>query len=329
MWPPISANGLRVKLRDGRDAVVKVTIGGDPAPERIETVAAAEKAVASEILAVDTYRNAVPREMLPRSSEAPGLSILDHPHIGGKFTICVLCFGDNITLAKRCIGSILDNIPQHRIDLRVALNQPSQDLADYVYGFPSQVITKIYCDNTSRKKYPAMREMFWDSACPITTKYLLWFDDDSHVVASNWAEKLGQCIADNHANGCRLYGVKYLHNLMPYKRLGFNPEKWFHEADWWENRWMHLPQGDRIGPNGHVISFVSGGFWALDVATMRKANIPDVRLNHNGGDCTIGEQVHQAGGKIKDFCRGKTPVRYSDAPRRGFREDFPWAKYIG
>ena len=41
---------------------------------------------------------------------------------------------------------------------------------------------------------------------------------------------------------------------------------------------------------------------------MRAANIPDVRLGHNGGDITIGEQMHQAGFGIRQWNRGKSLV---------------------
>jgi hypothetical protein len=89
---------------------------------------------------------------------------------------------------------------------------------------------------------------------------------------------------------------------------------------------MHTANGNRTAPNGSQIVFATGGFWALAVETHPgKADVPDPRLNHNGGDITIGEQVNQAGGKVKDFSRGKTPVCWSDAARRGFREPFPWA----
>lgn len=252
--------------------------------------------------------------------------ILDHPDIGGKFTICVLGFGDHLKLLKRCLTSVLENTPKERLDLRVALNQASLDMKDYVHGLTSQGFPMaIYEDDGKRRKYPAMRAMFWDKDRPIETKYVLWFDDDSHVVDPDWLRLLGECIVANHPQGARLYGTRFEHDLMRYRRQGFKPEKWFKAASWWKGRNLYLT-GNREAPNGSKIVFVSGGFWALATETMRAADIPDVRLNHNGGDCTIGEQVHQVGARIKDFGRGKKPVCWSDAKRRGYSEDFPWAK---
>jgi hypothetical protein len=183
-------------------------------------------------------------------------------------------------------------------------------------------------------KYPAMREVFWDDNLHITTKYVIWFDDDSHCLDKRWLVKLAECVVKNHHQGCRLYGPRFVHDLMPYKKQGYSPEKWFHSADWWRNAWMHMVQGKRMGNNGHQIVFATGSFWALDTDVMRAANIPDVRLIHSGGDITIGEQVNQAGFKTCDFSSDKRIVRWSDAPPRGWspksqaQKEFPWSKVL-
>lgn len=269
----------------------------------------------------------LPKEVVPRSATVPDdLAVLDHPYIGGKFTVCVLGYGDNLSLMQRCMESILTHTPPERIDVRIALNQPAQQLLTYVEGFDKKIVTKLYVDGKNRRKYPAMREMFWDPDHPIQTNYVLWFDDDSHVIHPKWLSLLATSIISNHGNGVRLYGVKYIHDLAVYKKLGYSPEKWFREADWWKDQQMHQGKGTRVSPNGSEIVFASGGFIALATEAIRVGNIPDKRLNHNGGDITIGAQVHQAGFRMADFCRGKSPVRYSDAPRRGFREPFQWAE---
>jgi hypothetical protein len=266
----------------------------------------------------------------PRAAEVPRSvedSALDHPHVGGKFTAFVLGYGEHEKLLRRCLDSILANSPAHRLDLRVALNQPCPASERYVASLGDRV-TKVYTDRGDRRKYPAMREMFWDASCPIETRYVLWFDDDSHVIDANWLNLLAREIADNHASGARMYGTKYLHDLMAYRTRGFAPEKWFRSAPWHRGRPFLAGDGQRESPNGSKILFATGGFWALATEAVRAADIPDARLNHNGGDITVGEQVRQAGFRIKDFCRKKTPVAWSDAKRRGFREDFPWSKVM-
>lgn len=275
---------------------------------------------------LEKWGREMPREVQSRVGEDPDLAVLDHPYIGGKFTVFVLGYGEHLALVKRCLGSILDNAPSARIDLRVALNQPSKPMLDYITGFDKKTVTRVYLDHGDRRKYPAMREMFWDDSCPIETKYVLWFDDDSHVVDKKWLVELGHVIVGNHPHGSRMFGCKYIHDLMGFRRRGFAPEKWFQAARWWQSKPLHLAKGARTGPNGSEIVFASGGFWALATEVIRKADIPDARLNHNGGDITIGAQVHQAGFKVCDFARGKKPVCWSDAQRRGYHEAFPWSE---
>lgn len=267
----------------------------------------------------------LPKEQSVRKNEDPGLALLDHPFIGGKLTAFVLAYGEHAELAKRCIGSILQHAPEGRIDLRVALNQPGKATLDYVRAFPSSSISKVYLDRGERRKYPAMREMFWDDSHPITTKYVLWFDDDSWVFDPKWLIKLAKTIVENHPEGCRMYGARYVHDLTTARKDG-KAIDWFRQAPWWKNEWLHLDSGRRRAPNGSQIVFASGGFWALATETLRAGDIPDRRLVHNGGDITIGAQVTQAGARMLSFTPDKKIVKWSDAPRRGFREPFPWQR---
>ena len=76
-----------------------------------------------------------------------------------------------------------------------------------------------------------------------------------------------------------------------------------------------------------MIDFAVGWCWAIATEAIRAANIPDVRLGHNGGDITIGEQMHQAGLGIQSWNKAKSliacPSR-ENGGRRGYSEKFPW-----
>ena len=250
--------------------------------------------------------------------------VLDHPIIGGKMTVFVLGYGDYKPLLERCIESILETVPQSRRELRVALNQPSVEMRDYVSGFSAKDISSVYVDEGSRRKYPAMREMFHDKKHPITTPYSVWFDDDSWC-RHGWFTQLAECIVKNHSHGHRLYGVKFIHDLSIYQRKGKKPLDWFRAAKWWRNKPLFMDKGRRVGPNGSEIPFVGGSFWAIASDVIRECDIPDARIQHNGDPC-IGAQVMQHGYKICDFARGKTPVCWSDHARRGVSTPFPWAQ---
>jgi hypothetical protein len=268
---------------------------------------------------------------VPKPKSAPPadrMKILDHPTIGGKLTVFVLCYGPYTNLAESCLGSILDTVPVERLDIRVACNEVVPATLDYLRTLP---ITKLYINGQNRKKYPVMREMFWDDTCPINTKYVLWFDDDTKIVDPNWLVRLSETIVAQHGSGHRMFGTKLIHDLKLYAKNGHRPDQWFRSASWFNGRHFRMRRKNMEAPNGTVIEFAVGYFWALALETIRRGNIPDPRLNHNGGDITIGEQVHQTGAGIRMFNKDKVFVwcpKKEDGGRRGFQENFPWTKRL-
>jgi len=253
----------------------------------------------------------------------PGtLDPLDHPVVGGRLTICVLCYGDHADLAQRCLGSILETVPRNRLDLRVGANACSAATLAYLKTLP---LTKLYEHAHNAYKYPVMREMFHDPACPILTPYVIWFDDDSHAAHPRWPSLLAETIVQNHSHGVRLYGARKVHDLAMYMHDGHRPELWFRTAPWHRGVPWSGPGSEAPLAGGTCIHFASGGFWALGVEALQRGDIPDRRLRHRGGDITIGAQVKQAGFRCVSFSSKKELVRWSDAPKRGYNEPFPWA----
>jgi hypothetical protein len=252
------------------------------------------------------------------------LSVMDNNIIGGRLTICVLCYGNYPELAKKCLTSILNTVPPERIDLRIGTNEIGPDTLSYLKTLPA---TKLYVNSTNRYKYPIMREMLWDKNTPINTNYVVWFDDDTWVVKPDWVSDLCQTIIDNHHYNYRMFGSMMYHDLSIYSKGGARPDLWFRTADWFRGRNFRVRGGQQEAVNGSVIDFAVGWCWAMATDAIRMANIPDVRLKHNGGDITIGEQMHQAGFGIKQWNKGKSliacPTR-EQGGRRGYSEKFPW-----
>lgn len=251
----------------------------------------------------------------------PDVPLLDHPILGGKITIAAVLYGDYHSLHRRLLESLLATVPSGRVEYRLGLNEVCDETLRYLrtlIGAGEDI--RLYKHEENAKKYPVMREMFHDVEHPLSTNYTVWFDDDSYAVNPVWLSVLAETIINGQPRGYRLYGMKFKHTL---RNAG--EASWFRRRDWCGGRHFQTDK-EQEAPNGDKIWFVAGGFWACETATIRTANIPEPQLYHNGGDITIGEQVHQAGGKIKDFNRGKVHVFSSGAPRRGYSEEFPWRK---
>ena len=300
--------------------------GGQPTPRCLEMIS-----VDKVFAAVDSYATVVVREPPAQILNSNSESAMDSPAIGGKVTAFVLCYGDNEPLARRCIDSVLEKSTPARLELRVICNAVGVRTRDYLDAIGSRVAVR-YVHSENRKKYPVMREAFRDEANPIRTRYIAWLDDDTRVMADDWLEVMASAIRDNHGNGYRLYGRAMSHDVAPYARPSFDPRGWFRAGLWWRNRHLRGRGGRDEVPNGAVIDFVAGWHWWLDADLIRYADIPDERLHHNGGDITIGEQVHQAGYRVYPAMKDKSvvwcPTREAGG-RRGFSETFPWSSPLG
>ena len=264
----------------------------------------------------------IPEILSPGEKERGPKRLWDHPTIGGKVTIFVLCWGPHADLAKRCLNSILKTVPLNRMDLRVHANEVCPETMAYLKTLP---LRKLYASDHNVFKYPAMRTMFHDRTCPITTKQICWFDDDSYAVDPLWMEKSLEKVIEQHPKGGRLYGIKFFHDINIYAKNGWQPKKWFEQATWWRGKNL-LVKGKAIAaPNGSVLEFVAGGWWIMASEMIVKAGIPDVRLKNNGGDIVCGTAAAQNGGKIVHWNDKKSLVFSSGAKRRGVTHPFPWS----
>lgn len=280
----------------------------------------------TEIREQKAYQQVHPLEITKSSTGTikRRLDCMDNPIIGGRITVCVLCYGPHTDIAKKCLSSILSTLAPDRVDLRVATNQAAPETIDFLKKLP---ITKLYINGINRHKYPVMRDMFWDEQTPIDTNYVVWFDDDTWVVKPNWINDLCDTIVNFHPYNYRMFGNLLYHDLSIYNKTGKDPTTWFKTADWYKGKDFRVRGGQNEAPNGSIIDFAVGWCWAIATEAIKAANIPDIRLGHNGGDITIGEQIHQAGFGIKQWNKGKSfvacPSR-NEGGRRGYSEKFPW-----
>jgi GT2 family glycosyltransferase len=176
------------------------------------------------------------------------------------------------------------------------------------------LVTKHYRHQTNDKKYPVMREMFWDPAHPITTNWVVWFDDDSIADRNRqWVYLLLQKIIDAKAGGAGLVGPKFFWDLKPGQAEHYKSRPWYRGRAFCDRH-------GKESPNGTKIVFAAGGFWAMATEALRAADVPDPALGHNGGDYTIGAQLWQHGYSVASWNSNKQFVHTSSVPRRGLSE---------
>ena len=243
-----------------------------------------------------------------------GPKLADSPVIGGKVTVCVLLYGNYPEMHRRCITAIKNTTNKQDLDFRVYCNNvcaPTYEMCKLLYN--EGVISTIYESKENKFKYPCMREMFHDAAMPITTKWVVWFDDDSMCdVDPLWFDKM--CSTINAATIADAnFGM-----LGPIYHFSMQPKHadWIKKADWYRGKQFRDRSG-KTAVNGNKVFFVTGSFWAMKTEAITKANIPDVRLTHNGGDVCIGEQMWQNGYTFKNWNGDKKIVCWSSTARRG------------
>jgi len=239
-----------------------------------------------------------------------------------EFTIAALFYGDHPDLARRCLGSILANVPPFVVaTIRLGLNAISPATrvvldelqAQYQANWTFIEYEAAAAGPVPTTKYPTMRRILYDPVQPIQTPYLVWFDDDSyiettgHQVASLWHEELRAGTVD-------LLGSKYTMAL----RGGQVP--WIRAQPWYGGREVYPFM---------KVSFRTGGWWIARVAALHRFDYPWSGLNHNGGDVMLGELCRQQGLRmatisplLKSIMRiNADPFgRESAATRRGYSE---------
>jgi hypothetical protein len=248
------------------------------------------------------------------NQKAPG-NPFENPIIDGPMTICVLMYGSYPDMHRACLGSILKTTPASLRELRVVANQVCLPTRSWLEQLKDEgTLHTLVINDDNRKKYPAMRQLFWDENNPITTKWIVWFDDDSIANRDDqWYNSLALKIIAEYPKRARMVGdLRY---------WTFHPSQlaWAKTRPWWKNRYLQTKQR-QPAPNGQNIFFACGGFWALETAAMREAQIPDPDIGHNGGDYMVGLQLWQQGYRTAMWNQGKRHIFTSSVGRRGLNE---------
>jgi hypothetical protein len=187
-----------------------------------------------------------------------------------KTTVCVLLYGNYENLARRCLESIRPWVDRNRVELRIGLNEVCEGTRNYVMrDFGKATIIE---SNPQIYKYPMMRRLFNEP--PLSTDYVMWFDDDSFIADPDTSAVLDT--VERQMNSCHMLGSLY--------RIGYTPKQqaWLKQQPWYRGL-----------PIKNPASFITGGWWTIRTSVIKEYNWPIPELVHCGGDVALGQLLHQ------------------------------------
>jgi hypothetical protein len=221
-----------------------------------------------------------------------------------KFTACALMYGDYPLLADRCLSSLAKLPPA--VEIRLGLNDVCEETLAIVQDFISTRPSTIVIANAENKhKYPVMRQLFYDK--PLTTEFVMWFDDDSWITAADVPAWLAG--VEQQMRSADVLGSLYRMHLVG------DQHKWVSRQSWY---------GGKTGSTPRSVLFATGGWWVARVSSLQSVNWPVPELDHRGGDVMLGELIRQQDWRLSQLQFGGVAInadddgRESQSPRRGF-----------
>ncbi len=237
--------------------------------------------------------------------------------VDSRFTICALFFGNYPDLAKRCLGSIVAAVAEsqkatgRRVRLSLGANTVCDETRRYLEAHVSAgwvAPRDLRISDVNIHKYPMMRQMFHDSEAPLTSEFVMWFDDDSWIDSPWYGNRLWLDEVYAAATTADMIGAIYTRPVVG------NQPQWLETQPWYRQK--PIVRGQRV-------RFITGGWWVLRTKIVHAHDWPIRELDHCGGDMMLGDLCRQQDYLMKQFDRGvrinaDDAGRQSRSPRRGF-----------
>ncbi len=236
-------------------------------------------------------RNALPLQCLAPSVQFP-------------VTICVLCYGQNVDLARRFLQSLYSYTDVSLFSLRVGLNEVENATRQLFQKYSKKFQNiDLFIESKNIFKNPLMRRLFHEK--PIRSAWTIWCDDDTHFTRPDWLQRLALKI--EHSPDVAMWG--WVHVLWRRDKAILD---WIRHASWYRGT-PFLRGTDLDGNRAAEFRFAPGAFWAIRTEVLYKLNWPDPRLIHADEDFLLGEALRQNSLLIENFNYG---IKVNDAPRR-------------
>jgi len=226
------------------------------------------------------------------------------PAVGFPVTLCVICYGANVELARRFLASLYGCTDAALFILRAGLNEVEAATLELFRAYAKKFRNvELWLEPKNVFKNPLMRRLFHER--PITSRWTLWCDDDTHFTRTDWLQRLALKIEEQPAT--LMWNM--LHKL--WRRDEFI-RQWIEAAPWYRGR--PLSRGrDLDGNEATEFVFPTGAFWAVRTSVIRELDWPDSRLVQANDDFLFGEAMRQNDWPMDEFHYG---IRINDAPRR-------------
>lgn len=228
-------------------------------------------------------------------------------------TVCCLLYGDFPELANRCLKPI-SKLLSYGVQVRAGCNEVSTAVKGIVETLlPASLGAKVCYESPQIFKYPMMTRLF--QLEPITTDYVMWFDDDSYITQDDPVQWLKDLESFMRSSSADMVGSIY---VMP--TLG-SQEEWRRlHCSWYSSNTTN-----KQSKFATSAKFATGGWWMIKSSIINKYGWPHPMLKHRGGDVLLGELIRSQGLKLINYKKGiainaDANGKESASKRRGYDE---------
>lgn len=215
-----------------------------------------------------------------------------------KISILVLLYGPCHREARRCLESILGNVPLDQSELIVGANIPCRETIDFLQAISHRIEHQILSD-VNLYKDPMMKQML----AKASGELVWWFDDDSHITSPAACEDLLKIVGESDEDVVQ-WGQEWWIDNPPGLHGENSMEEFVRKASWYRGRPM--PES-----RWH---FATGGCWLMRRSALETLKWPDPRLRIELEDLVLGEAIRQQGWKSMDL--GQFGVAVNDGETR-------------
>jgi hypothetical protein len=213
-------------------------------------------------------------------------------------------YGDYPDLSLRAIHSVIKNATDRSFDLFVGMNQCGRrTIAEVRRLIDGGKIDGVIESRKNLNKDPMMRVLIE----LVDTPFLLWMDDDSHMLLG-WQRAIVDFLA-KHGDAMDVAGhVFYSHRTTEYYQF-CRRRPWFVGDD----HWLERDHAERSW-------FATGGLWLARTSFLRQHDYPDRDMVKKMDDLLLGDLISQQHGRLLSFSEDIMKcVRISDAGTHGRR----------